>query len=1140
MLLGYSLLAQSARFSDSDNSITISKSNISNLEMEVNLSEINFSKIKTENRETYYLAQIENFAANHNISEPNIPVYRQLIEIPFGAEVKAEVIILKDTVISLSDFNIDSQLYPVIAPVIKSNNAKPVVEINERIYNSDKFYSIDLIEIEKMGIMRAANIARVNYSPISYNPVKNQLKIITKAKIKIEFSEFNIAETLENKQLYQAPSNSVVNKNLINSGAFGSNVKSQSQYPLTYVIVADTMFRAELQDFVKWKNQQGYRVIEAYLQNPAVGSTTNSIKSYLQGLYNNASSSNPAPTHLLLVGDVAQLPAFNSLGYGAHVTDLYYAEYTNDIFPEVLYGRFPASTKQELENMVEKSIYYEEYQMANSSYLSNAILVGGYDNTFGPTHGNGQVNYANNNYFNSSNNITSNTFFHPSSSNNSNQIKALADSGAGFINYTAHGTHLGWQSPSFTVSDVANMTNLNKYPVVVSNACLTNEFDKSVCFGEALLRAEKKGAIAHIGASNNTYWDEDFYWSVGYGNIGPNQTYAGSGLGYYDKLFHTHGEPRNQWSVSTSEMIYAGNLAVTQSSNYVNYYWEVYHVMGDPSLIPYLWEPSPITTSFNNILMGTNSLQVSTAADALVALSQNDTLITASFSDSLGNVNLDFPAFTSSGTAVLTVSGQNIPTSQYNVNIISPNGPYVIYDNHSIIELNGNNNGNVDFGEEISFNLAIHNITSFNANTIEIKLVSNDNNVDIIDSVKVLSSIAANSIINIDSIFKVKFDSSIVDQHMVKFNLEISDLSNNTWNSFFFQKAISPSIKFQNFSVDDSNGNNNGIMDPGEVVNLNIDISNSGSADLIRNMSLSILSSNPNIIISPTSINIDSLEKNNSHNLIFSATIDNSVKEGSVVSFDFDLNAGQYFSLNTTEKIVIGSVLEDFETADFNKFKWDKNNSDWIISSDFKNGGSFSAKSKLIGNFDTTSLQIQINVLQDDSISFYKKVDSEYNYDYLNFYIDGVLMDKWSGNDFWSKETYGVKKGLRIFTWKYIKDYFDENGLDAAWIDDIKFPVTDALSNIENVSQNSLSHFSVYPNPNDGNVNVIFDLKQNQSVNLKVYNQLGMLIKNVEEDSKFIKGEHELNISLSDVKSGIYFIEISSEDFNEIRKIIVL
>ena len=34
--------------------------------------------------------------------------------------------------------------------------------------------------------------------------------------------------------------------------------------------------------------------------------------------------------------------------------------------------------------------------------------------------------------------------------------------------------------------------------------------------------------------------------------------------------------------------MHAGNLAVTEAGGAEQYYWEIYHVMGDPSLMPYI------------------------------------------------------------------------------------------------------------------------------------------------------------------------------------------------------------------------------------------------------------------------------------------------------------------------------------------------------------------------------------------------------------------------------------------------------------------------------------------------------------------------------------------------------------------------
>jgi hypothetical protein len=74
-------------------------------------------------------------------------------------------------------------------------------------------------------------------------------------------------------------------------------------------------------------------------------------------------------------------------------------------------------------------------------------------------------------------------------------------------------------------------------------------------------------------------------------------------------------------------------------------------------------------------------------------------------------------------------------------------------------------------------------------------------------------------------------------------------------------------------------------------------------------------------------------------------------------------------------------------------------------------------------------------------ISFFYKVSSERYFDYLRFYIDGVLQDEWSGNKGWTKVSFTVGAGRRTFEWVYSKDGSSSYGSDTAWIDGIVFPI---------------------------------------------------------------------------------------------------
>jgi hypothetical protein len=75
------------------------------------------------------------------------------------------------------------------------------------------------------------------------------------------------------------------------------------------------------------------------------------------------------------------------------------------------------------------------------------------------------------------------------------------------------------------------------------------------------------------------------------------------------------------------------------------------------------------------------------------------------------------------------------------------------------------------------------------------------------------------------------------------------------------------------------------------------------------------------------------------------------------------------------------------------------------------------------------------------TITFYRKVSSESGFDFLRFSIDGVEQDKWSGEENWAEASFPVTEGARTFEWTYSKDGSTSEGSNAAWIDDIVFPV---------------------------------------------------------------------------------------------------
>lgn len=134
-------------------------------------------------------------------------------------------------------------------------------------------------------------------------------------------------------------------------------------------------------------------------------------------------------------------------------------------------------------------------------------------------------------------------------------------------------------------------------------------------------------------------------------------------------------------------------------------------------------------------------------------------------------------------------------------------------------------------------------------------------------------------------------------------------------------------------------------------------------------------------------------------------------------------------------------TTEDFEANNFRKFPWEqRGDENWIISRQERHSGTCSAQSGSIDHDESSVLRVTLECISGD-ITFYRKVSSESGYDGLMFVIDGVEKGNWSGEEDWLQVSFPVENSSHLFEWIYSKDGSVSEGSDAAWIDDLVFPL---------------------------------------------------------------------------------------------------
>ncbi|MGX8713442.1 MAG: C25 family cysteine peptidase [bacterium] len=632
------------------------------------------------------LPTLEGYRSGGCVGGPALPVRSDIIVIPFCDSIVVTVTDARYDTLDLSHLTSHFSLFsPLQRPRSKSAIGDYVIDYDTALYAADTLFGLPLVAVAPVGIARDRRLAHLRFSPLRVNTITGEAVLCRSATVTLSYVGSSPDSTLRHYRLYHTPAYTVgttLNRLFTDKDATLTT-------PLRMIIAVGEGLSgsSNLDEFVQWKRSQGLLVDLIYADS-IPGFTSQFLTDTLGAIYNAATTDNPAPLYVILIGDHEQIPAFENrlapdnwvLGddFTPHITDHYFATWTADNIRDCYLGRLSATNCSSVNTILEKTMFYERYLFADDSYLSKAVLVAGIDySSWAFNYADPSLDYAALHYINANHGINqvtygkNNTSIDPSapgvtvvSNYDASLFRNLYDEGMGFVNYSAHGSATSWSNPSFTVSHISSMSNYGKPSVMIGNCCLSNHFQTPECFGEALLRKASAGAAAYIGATNSTYWDDDLFWSMGYRtNVGPHMDLSHNAVfsGAYDHLFHEYGE---QPAVTIGGMLHAGLMSVNliydldeYGPSMVPYYWEIYELMGDPSLIPWMGQAYETGCS---IAYAGQTLTVNTVPGAYVAFvdSLDYRLLSASFANTQGQAQLSL-ADTVGHTPMLSITSQH-------------------------------------------------------------------------------------------------------------------------------------------------------------------------------------------------------------------------------------------------------------------------------------------------------------------------------------------------------------------------------------------------------------------------------------------------------------------------------------------------
>lgn len=870
--------------------------------------------------------------------------------------------------------------------------------------------------------------------------------------------------------------------------------------------------------------------------------------------------------HVLLAGDVEHIPyrGFYCMVQSSSVyesnnipSDLYYSGLDgtwndngnnrwgeigeDDLLPDVAVSRLPFSNQSELDKMLHKVFWYQQTPVLNE--LRDPILAGewlyGNPETWGSDYLELLIGYHDDNGYTTDGIPEDHNFtklYDETTPWSGSSLIAAINQGTSFVH------HVGHASTTYTMklsnSDItnANFAQLNgtthNYTLVYTHGCDCGGFDFNDCILEEMVKIDNF-AVAVVGNSRYGWFNEGQ-------TEGPSQHLHREFVDalYHDKL-NRIGRAHMESRIETAPWVNAPGQWEEGAQRWCFYDC---NVLGECAMP--VWTDNPVVPEADYttvVSIGQPSMEatITYQGDPMEGMRcvvmQGNEFYGLGLTDANGMATIEFEqVFTEPGEAQLIVSGYNCLTTTFPIAVIPSQGPYLVYTAMAVNDDTGNGNGIPEFGETIQLTIDITNVGSQTATGVIASISASDPYITITDGEEDYGTIEGGQTISIENGFALAIGPDIPDQHTIEF--ELSALAEDTWTSDFPVTFYAPHLALGPIAIDDQDsGNGNGILDPGESAILFIATSNTGHCSSPE-VTGTILSTDPYLSIDNGVFQITLLEVDQTVQAMYQMTLSQDAPLGCVVNFTCELTSGAYL-VNKQYQLATGIITEDFETGDFLSHEWDfAGDAPWEICETNPFEGSYCARSGAIDDQQTSEMKITASVLADDSISFYYKVSSEADYDFLQFYIDNVKKDEWSGEKGWSYASYAVNAGEHTFRWVYSKDWYVSAGQDCAWVDYIVFP---PIYNPVAVPESPADIVAdVYPNPFSGFLTVEYEPQGSSFITFSFFNTSGQLLMELEEIPSVSQGKVTITQPFDSWEPGVYFCRIRSDRGVVLKKLV--
>jgi hypothetical protein len=685
---------------------------------------------------------------------------------------------------------------------------------------------------------------------------------------------------------------------------------------------------------------------------------------------------------------------------------------------------------------------------------------------------------------------------------------------------------------------------------------LTGKYNwSSECFSEKFHRIQY-GALGLNAASEISYSfvNDTYAWGM-YDCLWPNFMPGYPLMGPQINTGHPNLMPCMAMT-SGKYFLQQSNWPYNTSSKTITYH--LFHHHGDAFNVLYSEVPQNLTVTHAPVLpSGLTTFTVSANDSSVIALTSGGEIIAVAEGTGAPQ-DITIPPQVPGTTIHVTVTKANYYRYEFDVPVTSSTYPYVMYTVGIIDDASGGNgDGIVNPGETISYGAWAKNVGSGTAQSVYGMLSITDPYVTINADSSWYGNIAQSDSALSTPPYEYAIANNCPDGHAISFDLEFHDIEDSIFISHPSITVYSPLLVYQQYAVLDGNG----LLEPGETVNLAVTLENEGGA----------AADSVTATITTTDLYLTILTDTASYGDILpdSAVLcqtpyvvqaDASTPTPHVAQVVMSIVGTSYASVDTFQ-VLIGNIgfydtVED--TAVTNQYTVE---GQWHRTQRKSHSPTYSwwngseGTGQYSNNVDASIITPLITLGPNSEFECWNWYNLETGWDY------GYIEISTDGGSSWSQLTsfngvsstwvqYSTALSYPVGTQVRIRFHLDTDGSitrEGWYVDEIRVFDQSGVKEFSSLMTSGVTtFFGVYPNPFKHHSEISYQLARAARVSLSVYDVSGRLVKSLSAgDEMKDPGYYTLSWDSRDdqdrkVPAGVYFVRFITDDYQHVQKTVLL